>query len=98
MPDPCSPTYKKPFTLTIVESKEESIKEEKKDKADIRIYTDGSGYEGNIGATAVLYRKGVQEPVKTLRFHLGSLKKHTTYGARLWGPYLQPGCYKTSQR
>jgi len=88
MPDPHSPTYKKTFTLTIAESKEESIKEEKKDEADIRIYTDGSGYEGSIGATAVLYRKGVQEPMKTLCFHLGSLKKHTTYEGKAVGSLL----------
>ena len=88
MPDPRSPTYEKPFTSTIAESKEESIKEEKKDEADIRIYTDGLGYEGNIGAAAVLYRKGVQEPMKTLCFHLGLLKKHTTYEGEAVGSIL----------
>jgi len=88
MPDPRSPTYKKTFTSTIAESKEESIKEEKKDEADIRIYTDGSGYKGSVRAAAVLYRKGVQEPMKTLHFHLGSLKKHTTYEGEAVGSIL----------
>ena len=39
---------------------------------------DSSGFEGNVGAAAVLYRKGAKEPEKVLRYHLGSLKKHTT--------------------
>jgi len=88
MPDPRSPTYKKTFTSTIAESKEESIKEEKKDEADIRIYTDGSGYEGSVRAAAVLYRKGVQELMKMLCFHLGLLKKHTTYEGEAVGSIL----------
>ncbi|KIJ90820.1 hypothetical protein K443DRAFT_40860, partial [Laccaria amethystina LaAM-08-1] len=88
MPDPRPPTYKKTFTVTIAKSKEESIKDEKEDDADIRVYTDGSGYEGSVGAAAVLYRKGITEPVKTLRFHLGSLKKHTTYEGETVGSIL----------
>jgi len=59
MPDPRPPTYKRVFTTTIAESKEESIKDEEKDEADIKVYTDGSGYEGNVGTAAVLYRNSV---------------------------------------
>jgi ribonuclease HI len=88
MPDPRPPTYKRAFTTAIAESKEESIKDEGKDKSEIRIYTDGSGFEGNAGAAAVLYRKGVEEPEKILRFHLGSLKKHTTFEGEAVGSIL----------
>ena len=87
-PDPRPPTYKNTFTTTIAESKEDSIKEEKRDDSDIRVYTDGSVYEGNVGAAAVLYRKGTEEPEKILRFHLGSLKKHTTFEGEAVGSIL----------
>ena len=87
-PDPRLPTYEIAFTTTIAESKEESIKEEKKDNSDIKVYTDGSGYEGNVGAAAVLYRKGREEPERILRFHLGSLKKHTTFEGEAVGSIL----------
>ena len=50
---------------TIADSKEESIKDEVKDNSDIRIYMDGSGFKDNIGAAAVLYRKGAKEPENT---------------------------------
>ena len=88
MLDPRPPTYKRAFTATIADSKEDSIKEEAKDDSDIRIYTDGSGFEGNVGAAAVLYRKGAKEPEKVLCYHLGSLKKHTTFEGEAVGSML----------
>jgi len=87
-PDPRTPTYKRKFTTTIAESKEESIKDEEKDESDIRIYTDGSGYKGKVGAAAVLYRKGADEPEKILRYHLGLLTKHTTFEGEAVGSIL----------
>jgi len=44
-----------------------------------KIYSDGSGYEGGIGASAVLY-KG-ENVVKVLRHYLGTDKCHTVYEA-----------------
>jgi len=88
MPDPWPPTYKRAFTTTIAETKEELIKDEGKDESEIRIYTDGSGFEGNAGVAAVFYRKGVKELVKILRYHLGSLKKHTTFKGEAVGSIL----------
>jgi len=87
-PDPLPPTYKRAFTVTIADSKEESIKQEAEDNSDVKIYTDGSGFEGNVGAVAVLYRKGSEEPEKILCFHLGSLKKHTTFEGEAVGSIL----------
>ena len=46
-------------------------------EADIRIYTDGSGREGKIGAAAVLYH-GIRIP-RTARYHLGSSRNHTFF-------------------
>ncbi|KAF8880970.1 hypothetical protein BD779DRAFT_1675634 [Infundibulicybe gibba] len=43
----------------------------------IRIYSDGSGIDGKIGAAAVLYRDGI--PKHTLRYQLGSDHHHTVY-------------------
>ena len=54
----------------MTELKEGLIKEEGKDKSGNRIYTDGSWFEGKKGAAVVLYRKGVEELEKILRFHL----------------------------
>jgi len=87
-PDPRPPTYKRAFTVMIADSKEESIKDEANDDSDIKIYTDGSGFEGGVGAAAVLYRKGVAEPEKVLCFHLGSLKRHTTFEGETVGSML----------
>jgi len=87
-PDPRPPTYKRAFTATIASSKEELIKDEAKDDSEIKVYTDGSGFEGGVGAAAVLYRKGVEEPERVLCFHLGSLKKHTTYEGEAVGSIL----------
>jgi len=88
MPDPRPPTYRRSFSTTIAETKETSITEEGKDKVDIRIYTDGSGYKGNVGTAAVLYRKGVEEPEQILRYHFGLLTKHTTYKGKAVGSIL----------
>jgi len=88
MPDPQTLTYKRKFTTTITESKEESIKDGKKDNSDIRIYTDGLGYKGKVGSTAVLYRKGATELEKILHYYLGSLTKHTTFEGEAVGSIL----------
>jgi ribonuclease HI len=44
-----------------------------------KIYSDGSGYEGGVGASAILY-KG-EDVIKTLRYYLGTDKCHTVYEA-----------------
>ena len=43
------------------------------------IFTDGSGFEDNIGAAAVMFRNGHIE--KTIKYHLKSNKMHTVYKA-----------------
>ncbi|QRV90420.1 Reverse transcriptase from transposon X-element protein [Ceratobasidium sp. AG-Ba] len=54
--------------------------------ADVRIYSDGSGIDGGIGAAAVLCRDG--QPDRILRLHLGSDKRHVVYEAELVGAML----------
>jgi ribonuclease HI len=50
---------------------------------DISVFSDGSGFEGGIGAAAVLYVNGTVS--STLRYHLGSEKQHTVYEAEIVG-------------
>jgi len=45
------------------------------------VFSDGSGHNGQIGATAVLYRGRVEK--KTLRKHMGSEENHTVFEAEL---------------
>jgi hypothetical protein len=51
------PKWKPNSTLHIAESKEK-VKEEEADQSRVKGYKDSSGYEGQVGAVAVLYRDG----------------------------------------
>jgi len=44
-------------------------------QADVRVFSDGSGIDGNIGAATVLYRD--REVKAILRKHLGREDRHT---------------------
>jgi ribonuclease HI len=87
-PDITPPTHTLRFRTLISETREDSIDAEKNDMSDYKIFTDGSGYDGNTGASAVLYKRGVEHEVKSLKYHLGSLTKHTTYEAEAVGALL----------
>ncbi|THH26704.1 hypothetical protein EUX98_g7484 [Antrodiella citrinella] len=52
----------------------------------IRLFSDGSGYKGKIGAAAILYID--DERVKTLHYHLGTQDEHTVYEAEAVGLIL----------
>ena len=47
------------------------------DDSDVKIYTDGSGMEGKIGAAAVLYRNGRAKT--NMHYKLGTQGQHTVY-------------------
>ena len=72
------PRCRNKFT-TVPFSMEESIEWDRGNKADIHIYTDGSGLKGNAGTAAVLFQ-GSKAP-KSLRYYLSSLNEHTTFEA-----------------
>jgi ribonuclease HI len=75
-----TPKWNSAFKIRIAPSKEQAMEEETGDSAFIRIYSDGSGIEGNIGAAAVLYhRKDDIETKCTMRYCLGPETKHTVY-------------------
>ncbi|QRV96301.1 ribonuclease H-like protein [Ceratobasidium sp. AG-Ba] len=71
---------------TIPPSKEAALAALEHVNTDVRIYSDGSGIDGGIGAAAVLCRDG--QPDKVLRLHLGSDKRHVVYEAELVGAML----------
>lgn len=52
------------------------------------MYSDGSGIDGDVGAAAVLYKKGQFTPINTLKFFIGPSSKHNTYEAEAIGAIL----------
>jgi hypothetical protein len=76
-----SPSYTPSFTSVIPSSKDKALTFVNLTNATIpvHVYSDGSGFEGGIGASALLYIK--EQLVKVLRLHLGSDLEHTVYKA-----------------
>ena len=62
----------------------------------VRIYSDGSGYEGGIGASALLFINDRQ--VHSLKYYLATSLKHTVYKAKgvglLMGLHLLHGLHR----
>jgi ribonuclease HI len=76
------------FRTSIAATREDSIDHERMDRADFKAYSDGSGQEDGIGASAVLYKKSFVRPVKSLKAFLGSKSKRNTYEAETIGAIL----------
>ena len=74
---------KRPFKTDIPGSKEDSKDRDAEAPEHIKIYTDGSLHDGNVGAAAVLTRNG--KTMKSLRYHLGTASEHTVFEAELVG-------------
>jgi ribonuclease HI len=55
------------------------MNKEQADNPEIKVFTDGSGLNSQVGAAAVLYHRGNPRPQRVLRLHLGSLLKHVSY-------------------
>ena len=72
-----NPKWKPDIAIRIAENKEKAKAEDLGDKSNIKVYMDGSGVDGHIGAAAVLYRDGVLKRTRTMR--LGSVKHHTFF-------------------
>lgn len=82
--DHTKPTY----TTRVAKSRKESVTYEKKDDADYRVYSDGSGLNDGTGAAAILYVKGRLTPISQMKYYLGPLTKHNTYEAEAIGAIL----------
>ena len=50
------------------------------------VYCDGSGFEGGIGASAIMYTNG--QEIDSIHYHLGPISKHTVYEAEIIGLML----------
>ncbi|KAF9443477.1 hypothetical protein P691DRAFT_713239 [Macrolepiota fuliginosa MF-IS2] len=64
------------------------MREERMDSSRYKIYSDGSGQDGRVGAAAILLEEGNPRPTKMLQFHLGTTAEHTTYEAEAVGALL----------
>src|SRR5271155_3419445 len=83
---PRHPCWRPTFHIEIAPSKEEALRTDRDSEADARIYSDGSGKDGKVGASAVMYF-GFRVP-RMARYHLGSLKQHTVYEGECVGQLL----------
>src|SRR5271168_3360260 len=83
---PRHPSWSSPFRIDIAPSKEDAVKADRDCEADIKIYSDGSGKDGKVGASAVLYF-GFRVP-RTARFYLGRSTQHTVYEGECVGQLL----------
>jgi ribonuclease HI len=94
-----NPPAKLGFAITIAGSRNESIEKEKKDDAEFKVFSDGSGVNDGIGAAAVLYTKERFTPIGHLKVFLGPQAKHNTYEAEAAGAilatHLLAGCPET---
>ena len=83
------PGWRPPFPVEIAPDKESAATREAVwlTRPGPRIYTDGSDFQGGVGASAVLYKPGVAEPT-VLRYHLGAATRHTVYEAEIVGLIL----------
>ena len=72
-----SPSYMASFDLIIPPSKDAALTFANltNTSVPVRVYNDGSGFEGGIGASALLYIN--DRLARSLRFYLGSPTKHT---------------------
>lgn len=79
------PGYAPAFSIHIPESKDEALDiiEKVFDSTSCSVFCDGSGFEGGIGASAVLYVDGVE--TSSRKFHLGSGAEHIVYEGEIVG-------------
>ncbi|KAJ3518307.1 hypothetical protein NMY22_g13741 [Coprinellus aureogranulatus] len=82
------PTWTPPFNSHIDATREESIEAEKDDPAQVKVYTDGSAIDGQVGAAALLYIANETEPRRTLHLHLGPKSRYSTFDAEWAGALM----------
>lgn len=91
------PSYRPSFTTHIPKNKDEALARALSThrSSPVSIYCDGSGFEGGIGASAVMYKDKVE--VANLKYHLGPSTKHTVYEGELVGLTLALHLLKSLQ-
>lgn len=81
---------------TVIQPREAAEAAVDQDKADVKVFTDGSGYKGGVGAAAVAYSEG--RKVEMLTYHLGKLSEHTVHEAEVVGLILASKLAETVMR
>jgi ribonuclease HI len=72
------PNFKPKHSAQVIPGKEEATEHDRRiENSGVRIYSDGSGYKGKIGASAVLFENGVKK--KTVKYSLGPDTEHTVF-------------------
>ena len=74
--------------MIIDPSRKEFIESEANNKADYKIYSDGSGQDNGIGLAAILYKKEKTGQLKSLKAYLGTAAEHNTYKAKIIGAII----------
>ena len=70
------PKWNPDLAIQIMPTTEIALQEELTDRTNIKVYSDGSGIDGKIGSSVVLFRGEVK---RKLRYQLGLDKHHTVY-------------------
>ena len=86
-PFPWSPKTRERMTVSIATSREEAVSYETALSGSIRLYSDGSGYEGKIAASAAVFDVDRREPLWASVL-LGTEDEHTVYEAEVVGMAL----------
>ncbi|KAE9383954.1 hypothetical protein BT96DRAFT_950912 [Gymnopus androsaceus JB14] len=68
------------------EGREDALKQIEEDDAEYQLFTDGSGIEGMVGSSAVLYKGG--EKIASLRMQIGKEMEHEVFEGESAGPTL----------
>ena len=89
--------WKTKLERRITDTKEKAIAEEKTDTADIKVYMDGSGFEGKVGAAAVLQRKGGRG-WRTRRLGIGKAEQHEVFEGETAGLALAMDMVREEKR
>ncbi|KAI0250350.1 hypothetical protein BJV78DRAFT_1128125, partial [Lactifluus subvellereus] len=84
-----------PLRIDIPQDKDASKRADQNSTERIKVYTDGSAHNGQVGAAAILSRP--ERPKCTLHYHLGATDEHTVYEAELVGLLLGLHLVKTEQ-
>ena len=74
---------KQPFKTDIPGSKEESKSRDEGAPEHVKIYSDGSMHDGNVGAAALVVKNG--KTMQKLHYHLRPASEHTVFEAELVG-------------
>ena len=89
-------TSSPPVCIDIPPNKEASKRADTSATEHIKVYSDGSAHDSQVGATAILRRNS--NPDRVLRLHLGTLDQHTVYEAELVGMILGLHLIKTERK